>query len=139
MKKDILGKDIELLFYRNGMDLKVKHGDLALVESTDNLAQALTLRLNSYQGILRKLGHLKYGGRLLEAIGTPNNKANMRTVESLVRESILQEPRVRSISSLSIRADASNPGTLNVEASVIPIDEQVPLNLVITLSPGVGE
>ena len=122
----------------HGKDLAVSNGDLVLVENIDNLVQALSLRLSSQRGILTQLGHPGYGSRLLEAIGTLNTEANLRGVENLLREAILQEPRVQKIESLTIRTHPAQPGAIDIEVSVLPIREQVPLNLVVTLQTDIA-
>ena len=138
MQDKLLGRDLKLVDSLAGKDLVVRNGDLVLVENLDNLVQALSLRLQSHRGILKQLGHPNYGSRLVEAIGTVNNQNSLRRVENLVREAVLQEPRVQSIASLNIRPLPSHPGMIEIDVSVLPIREPVPLNLVVTLAVGDG-
>lgn len=137
MTEDLLGTDLKLVDTPHGKDLAVRNGDLVLVENTDNLVQAMSLRLSSQRGTLTQLGHPGYGSRLLEAIGTMNTPGNLRGIENLLREAILQEPRIQIIESLTIRTNHAQPGTIDIEVSVLPIREQVPLNLVVTLQSGI--
>jgi phage baseplate assembly protein W len=135
MPNPLLGKDLKLIDGLYGTDLAVRNGDLDLVEGIDNLVQALVLRLNSNRGILRRLGHPAYGTRLTEAIGIIQTAANLRQVENLVREAILQEPRVQSIESLFITSRTDIPGAIEVEVALHSITDPKALNLVITLQP----
>ncbi len=140
MGNQLLGKDLKLVDFLDdqgelsGKDLATKKTDLTdlvLITDVDNLVQALSLRLSNNRGILRQLGHPDYGSGLIKAIGTLNTESNRRVVENLAREVILQEPRVKNIQNLSIRT--VRPGTIEIDASIITISEQVPLNMVFTI------
>ena len=136
MSNELLGKDLKLADSLDGKDLAVVNGDLTIVDGADNLVQALSLRLNSNRGILRQLGHPAYGSRLGEAIGIITTPGNLRRVENLVRETIFQEARVRSIESLAVYPSSTIHGAIEIEVSILEITESKPLNLVITLQAG---
>lgn len=134
--KKLLGKDLALFDTDSGKDLQVHNGDLVLTDGLDNLVQALSLRLCSYRGILKQLGHPSYGSRLLEAVGEMNNKLYERMVKNLISEAILQEPRVRSIVQIYVQTNTIFPEQVEIEISVLPINQSVPLNLVVNLNLG---
>ena len=59
--------------------------DLRTVDGRDNLAQAVINRLLTRQGELAALGHPRYGSRLHELIGEPNNVRIRGKAARLVR------------------------------------------------------
>ncbi len=61
---------------------------------------------------------------------------NFQVLKNLVREAVLQDPRVGSIESLDVHHRIGQPGTIDVEVAVTPIRENTPLNLVVTLQTG---
>lgn len=109
---DILGKDIKVLSYFNAHDGSLQDiiikpcrnqvddetgavlTDIDTIESRQNLAQALILRLLTPKGSLAGLGHAAYGSRLYQLIGRPKNQANRNLCRLFVLEVIAQEPRV---------------------------------------------
>jgi phage baseplate assembly protein W len=134
--QDILGTDLKIIEHEiSGKDLTSmpstrEKQDLATVSSVDNLVQAINLRLNARKGDLRELGHPDYGSRLHTLIGRLNTASNRKLLEAYVRECIKQEPRIKEIISIFIESPRAEPGRVYAHATVKPIDNQTPLNLV---------
>jgi phage baseplate assembly protein W len=127
---DLLGLDLGFGETGLGWDLRVTGGgDLETVGGTDNLVQALTLRLNTQRGGLSALGHPDYGSRLPELIGRPNTATTRNLVKFYTLECIRQEPRVGQV--LNVTVDTTpEQGRVDVHLSLLPIGDKVPLNLV---------
>ena len=127
MSKEILGTDLKL---EDGKDLTAAPaGDLEAVSGDDNLLQALSLRLNTPRGGLSHLGHPSYGSRLFELIGEPNNRVNRNLVKLYTLECLQPDPRVKEIRRVEVRT-TPEAGRVSVHISVVPIERDVPLNLV---------
>jgi phage baseplate assembly protein W len=127
---DLLGADLVFGETGLGWDLHVTGGgDLETVGGTDNLVQALTLRLNTQRGGLSPLGHADYGSRLAELIGQPNNATARNLVRFYTLECIRQEARVREVLDIKVETTPEQ-GRVDVHLSLLPIGDKVPLNLV---------
>lgn len=138
MTKEILGTDLRLSKTETsassveplGWDLTVTGGgDLETVSGDDNLVQALTLRLNTPRGQLAGLGHPDYGSRLLELIGRPNDVTTRNLVKFYTLECVRQEPRIQEVLGVKVETTPER-GRVDVHLRVLPIGENVPLNLV---------
>jgi len=128
--QDLLGADLKFGETGLGWDLHVTGGgDLEMVGGTDNLVQALTLRLNTQRGGLSAVGHPDYGSRLPELIGRPNTTTTRNLVKFYTLECVRQEPRVREVLDVKVETTLEQ-GRVDVYLSVLPIGEQAPLNLV---------
>lgn len=126
-----LGKDLRLADKDLGSDLiKTISGDLQTIDDDYNLAQALILRLKTWQGELMDLGHESYGSRLHELIGEPNNESTRELVEIYTRECISQDPRIREVVSVDVKPVSTDPHRLNISISVVAIDSDNILNIV---------
>lgn len=68
--------------------------DFSLVETRENLAQALLLRLLTPRGALGGLGHGDYGSRLHELIGRRKTNELRALAKTFVLETVAQERRV---------------------------------------------
>jgi phage baseplate assembly protein W len=137
MEEELYGRDIKLYIEMNeehvgpGADLMVNRaGDLQTVSSRENLGQAIMHRLLTWQGELAELGHPRYGSRLHELIGQPNNESTRELVRLYVKECITQERRVKEIVSVRVIAHSADPHAVILDITIIPIKSNVPMNLV---------
>lgn len=113
-------RDLKLRFTGDGrVDLDPGLGDLRTVEGSDNLVQALTLRILTRRGELGILGHRRYGSRIAELIGEPQDRENLGLLRRYVRKTLLSDPRVAEVVRLDVRPRA--PGHVEVEAVVKPV------------------
>lgn len=126
--------DLKVRFNGDGLvDLDLGVGDVRIVDGTDNLVQALTLRILTRRGELGTLGHLRYGSRIAELIGEPQDRENMGLLRRFVRKTILADRRVAEVIRLEVWPRA--PGHLEVEAVVKPVRGE-PLLLRVSLDAG---
>jgi phage baseplate assembly protein W len=145
-----LGKDLKLnfqpyfyegkIFYKAEIsDISVaRSGDLEIVSGFDNLRQAIIMRLSISKGELEDLGHPTYGSRLFELFGQPNCERTREEIKRIVVECLNQEPRIKEILSVSTRVMPSDPDSLEIEISVLPIGGNVPLNIIYPFNLEVG-
>lgn len=137
MDEELYGRDIKLQFELReeyvglGADLTVgRRGDLQLVSGRENLGQAIVHRILTRQGELVELGHPRYGSRLHELIGRPNNEATRDLVRLYVKECVMQERRVKEIAAIRVTPYSGNPHAVVLDITVVPIKSNVPMNLV---------
>lgn len=126
-----LGKDLKLRFYEIGADLTAtRKGDLGTVTDADNLAQAIITRLSTDEGELHDIGHADYGSRLHEVIGEVNNNATRQRLKALVRECLVQEPRIVEVTNINVLPDPNDPHRVDIEITILPIESSVYLTIV---------
>lgn len=88
-------------------DLSVKRtGDLETVEGRDLMIQAIRHRLLTRKGEIASLGHPEYGSLLEEVIGEPNIPDTHRIIETLIRDCLKYETRIKNI--ISVKASPSD-------------------------------
>jgi phage baseplate assembly protein W len=138
----LFGTDLRLLPFLDalhgnrdpGNDLAVTASpdgrDLATVSGTENLVQALVLRLLTPAGDLAALGHPDYGSRLHELIGELNDTRNRNRAKMFALQALTAEPRVRRVLSLEVVQASDDRTRADVKASLDTIEEGTPLNLV---------
>lgn len=98
-KKDEGGKPVT--------DVSVKRtGDLETVEGRDLMIQAIRHRLLTRKGELSSLGHPEYGSLLEEVMGEPNIPDTHRIMETLIRDCLKYESRIKNI--ISVKAFPSD-------------------------------
>lgn len=119
--EDVFLRDVAL----TGGALQVADGDIAIVEGRANLRQALTHRVQTEQGEL--IFHARYGCRVHEQKGRKNTAVAGLLSALFVRESVADDPRVRSVlhSSAEVDGDAIR---VEVEAQTIsghPVDAKI--------------
>ncbi|GBC61348.1 hypothetical protein DENIS_2308 [Desulfonema ishimotonii] len=137
MPDTIWGQDLKLTDWNFGKDLTGTAGfrtDYALISGSENLAQALTLRLMTPKGSYTPLGHPSYGSRLYELIGELNNEKNRKIAEMYVREAVERESRVSSVLEIRAIQNSDRREVIDIHLSVRIIQETVPLNLVVPFS-----
>lgn len=140
---DDYGKDLrlarrafdQLTSDREKVDLLADGGDLRKVTGRENLAQALINRLLTRRGELAVLGHPSYGSRLHLLAGGPNNARTRGLAEIYIRESLAEEPRVRTVTRIAFAPPARGleRETLYVSISVQPAGRGDDLTLILPL------
>jgi phage baseplate assembly protein W len=137
------GKDLRLLDdlerqndRKRGFDLRAVRRletdllDLEAVNGSENLKQALLMRLLTPLGELAILGHASYGSRLFELIGERNTQANRNRAKVFILLALQAEPRVEKILSVSVTMNRQNPAGMDIDIQLVPIDSERPENLV---------
>jgi len=119
MPMESLGKDIKIVERDPGYDLGLSPtGDLETIGEEYNLAQAIIMRLNTMQGELSDLGHSSYGSRLSELIGEPNNERTRELARIYALESVIRDPRVEEVVSISAEMFKDDPSQISINISV---------------------
>ncbi|MDG6925373.1 MAG: GPW/gp25 family protein [Nitrososphaerota archaeon] len=130
--KGVLGKDLKLVETQTGADLALSpSGDLDLVSDEMNLGQAIVHRIRTRSGELTEIGHRRYGSRLYDLIGEPNNETTRERIKVIIREALSHEPRVKEILSLQVTPMEGRAEAVRIELSVSAIGGEVPLNIVL--------
>jgi phage baseplate assembly protein W len=112
--------------------------DLETLNGVLNLQQALLLRIRTRMGELTPLGHPDYGSQLYTLIGELNNDANRNRAKLFVLQALGAEPRVKSIQSVIVTQNKSDPTRMDISASLAVIDSDTLLNLVFPFFLGGG-
>lgn len=134
---DRLLTDLALAFRPDGsVDLALGARDVGTTSGTDNLTQAILLRLLIRRGELAGLGHRPYGSRVYELIGEPLDAANLGLLRRLVRRAIEEDPRVREVRRVTVTPRRDVPGVVVVEAAVIPISGEDEVRVEVELDVG---
>ena len=128
----MLGRDLKLKFDADlNADLEISpKGDLAVIESYDNLAQAIVNRLRTRLGELRDIGHPGYGSKLYSFIGKPNSPAVRDAIRITIRESLMREYRIEEIVAIKVIPAKENPNRVDIHVVVKPIGSKNMLSLV---------
>ncbi len=123
-KVDSYGRDIRIMSEENEngeitTDAVIDgKGDLDTVEDRDLMVQAIRHRLITRQGELAPLGHPNYGSLLEEIIGEPNIPDTHRIIETLVRDCLEKEPRIRNIEKIIAYASPKDPSLVFISLQV---------------------
>lgn len=122
----LLGADLWL----ENDDLHVDSGsaDLGTAAGLQNLVLALQRRLGTRKGELAY--HPEYGSHLERHIGQPHDGLRQAQIRHEVRQTCLDDPRIRSVPSLTVREDADHL-EIRLIATIIGQNDTVPLNLVL--------
>jgi len=138
-KREAIGKDLKLKFDPLGADLTVTtEGDLDTVSDDDNLAQAIIARLTTEEGELHDIGHADYGSRLHELIGEVNSETTRERIKAVVRDCLAQEPRIKEVVSINVRADSYDRNRVHIDMTVLPIGSSTFLTVVYPFRLEVG-
>jgi phage baseplate assembly protein W len=128
----LFGTDLLLASRAGGYDLLPDYqGDIALTQSTDNISQALTLRILVRRGELTRLGWADFGSRVHELIGEPNNLRTRTRLMAFARSAIEGDPRVVEVT--NVKAEPTERSLVRLEMDVQLISEPNPLNLVVDI------
>jgi phage baseplate assembly protein W len=103
--------------------------DMDIVSDTDNLAQAITIRLLTPRGELAALAHPDYGCRLHELIGFPNTDSTRNLAKLYVIEALKQERRIAEIRRVDVALHPGDRNRINIFIQVLPIGRSTVLDL----------
>ena len=127
----LFGADLQIVERAGGLDLLRNAGaDLALAAGSDNISQALALRLRVRKGELGPLGWPDYGSRLHELIGEPNNARTHVKLMAFARAAVEQDARVREVSAAEAAVLPGERDVVRLLLEIVLIDAPNPLNLV---------
>ncbi len=126
---EAVDRDLRLRFDHVGADLVSVGGDLRTVAQEQNLAQAIIHRLATEEGELEDIGHADYGSRLYSLVGEANNEATRTRVRNVVKFCLSQEPRIKHIDSIDVRASRQDASCLLIDISVVPTEGLRPLTI----------
>jgi len=130
-KREAIGRDLRLKFDQLGADLSVtSKGDLDTITGEDNLAQAIISRLMTDEGELYDVGHADYGSHLQELLGEVNDEATRQRIKAVVRDCLIQEPRIKEVTSINVRTVPYDPHRVDIEITVLPIESRIFLTVV---------
>lgn len=102
--RKLLGTDLRLVETPTGTDIAIgTTGDIELISEDINLAQAILHRLRTIRGELDDIGHPEYGSNIYDLVGEPNNETTRERLKMIVRNTILQEPRVKEIVKIVVK------------------------------------
>ncbi len=121
---------------RSAVDLRRStRGDLATVTGRENLVQAILNRLFTRRGELAALGHPRYGSRLHQLIGEPDNTRTRGRLELYVRECLAREPRIAEVAAFEVAPPSRGlgRGVLEVTLAVRPVGQDELLTLLLAV------
>lgn len=126
--------DDEIL-YDLGVDIHssftFQNGDLLLSNYNDNLAQAVTNRLNTELNELDWF-YNDYGSILQSFLGWKANDNTLGFIKSEITKVLNDEPR---LTSFDIEVGYTSNGAVRIDLALYPVtDISIPLNLVLTTS-----
>jgi len=125
-----LGIDISMNLKTNDIEFSTKN-DFKLKANNPNLEQAIMNRLKTFLGEMKT--HPQYGSRLNSVVGSIGNDGMLNEITQIVRACLLQEPRIQNDGIIKIDPEfrsGYNNQVVDIEISVMPINSQVPLNMV---------
>ena len=127
MTTNVLGKDIKL----KDNDIQFSpFQDFLTITDVNNLRQAIVNRLKTIVG---EYFNSNYGSELKNVIGKPRNELTRGRIIGYVSEALNQEPRIQRIDDILVTFPEENIYQVNVEITVVPIEDTTPLNLVFPL------
>jgi phage baseplate assembly protein W len=99
----ISASDLKLAEFLLGSDFQInKNGDIEIISGEMNIAQAILHRIRTAKGELAELGHPEYGSRILDFVGQQNNWLTRQRLKIAIRDTLLQEPRIKQIVSINV-------------------------------------
>jgi phage baseplate assembly protein W len=130
-RERLFGDDLRLQDVAGSLDLQRDgRGDLDVAHGTDDISQALRLRLIVRRGELAPLGWPDYGSRLHELIGEPSHARTHARLMALAREAVEADPRVVAVLDIQAEVPPGDRDVVRLEMDVALITEPSPLNLV---------
>lgn len=128
MANEVLGKDIKL---KDNDIVFSLNQDFSTIKYEQNLQQAIENRFKTEKG---EYYNTEYGSELYKVIGKPKNDLLKERIKGYVFETLLQEPRIQSISDISIEYIFNNNSyNVEIKVTVVPITTNVELNLIFPL------
>jgi phage baseplate assembly protein W len=95
--------------------------DVGVASGTDNLGQAVIMRLLTPRGEISDLAHPEYGSRLHELIGRQNTETTRNLVRLFILESLQGEPRIEEIFEVGVEPAPGRRDTVRVLLRVQPV------------------
>lgn len=119
-RKDALKTDLAMVVDEKGVaDVAFAcEGDVSVVSGSDNLRQALALRILVGRGELRDVGHTRYGSHVPDLVGEPLDRTNLELLRRYVRLALKTDPRVTDVTQLVVRVREGTPGVVEIDAKV---------------------
>jgi hypothetical protein len=113
--------------YAVGVDQSLVKGttvrDFGLISGRGNLGQAILMRLMTPVGELAPLGHPDYGSRLNEIVGRQNTDTNRNLAKLFILDSLRQEPRIKSVVSVTATPSPLSVFLIDIELVVQPVGD----------------
>jgi phage baseplate assembly protein W len=126
--KENLGKDIQMI----NNDIVINNqNDFATIEFHDNLGQAIKNRLQTILGEMQ--ANVNYGSKLSLLLGRQRNDLLKLEIESEIRFTLLQEPRIDDVTNIEIIYSEEYKDKIDIKLEIQPIDNLEPLNMVYEL------
>jgi phage baseplate assembly protein W len=97
--------------------------DMGVVSGSQNLAQAVIMRLLTPRGELSTLGHPEYGSRLHEFIGRQNTETTRNLIKLHILESLQVEPRIEDLVEVTVEPDQVGRNRVNILLRLKPFAE----------------
>jgi phage baseplate assembly protein W len=133
---ELFGHDLALIGALSSDLTATASGDLRTTTGTENIAQALGMRLRVRAGELARLGFPDYGSRLHELIGEPNTQRTRLLLLAHARTAVEQDPRVVEVTAATATVLPGERDTVRLALDVALITEPEPLNLVFDVRLG---
>lgn len=96
--------------------------DFRVVEGTENLAQAILIRLLTPMGELSALGHPDYGSHLYLLIGERNTETMRNRAKLYILESLQKENRIKKIVDVKVSVSVATQSGVDITIRVQPAD-----------------
>lgn len=124
MSNIYLGKDIRM---EDGDIIFANTQDFSISQYDDNLFQAISNRLNTNKP---EYTNTEYGSELYKTFGQPKNNLTLNRIRGIVFETLIQEPRIKSINEINVRYDTKTDNKVLIDLTITPINSVVKLNLI---------
>ncbi len=126
--RENLGKDIQMV----DNDIVINNqNDFATVTFYDNLGQAVKNRLQTILGEMQ--ANTDYGSKLGLLIGRQKDDLLKQEIESEIRFTLLQEPRIDDVTNIEVTYSEEYKDRIDIKIEIQPINNLEPLNMVYEL------
>lgn len=99
--------------------IKTQGGDLSAVNGLQNLKRALFHRMITVPGAL--VHRPLYGCGILLFQNALNSFQNQQRIAELIQDQFPQDPRVKSVTGVSVEINDTNPALTKISVTVIPV------------------
>ena len=123
---EYLGRDIKM--YEDDIVFGTGN-DFGFVTYRNNLSQAIMIRLRTQEGEITL--HADYGSLLPDLLHAPKTESTLYKIRETIRATLLQEPRIDSISNITV--EELSDGTVQATVEVTPILQKNTMNLIYDL------